>query len=155
HTSPPVLKLSSSAVEYLSGIGCVLQRTPTASGSVIQGSGRLRSFIQELLFIPEASARCENLSQVLRQTFVHPQEISFHGLLVIGRCQSFRTAIFAVPRVSHLMWEQAAGKPALIVFNHGALAHAIIAGFMMLQSEVGYVVAQGKQEVIIAVMPRS
>jgi len=97
HATTPAFELRQRAVKKLRCIGGILQGTPSASRRVVQRGGGLCGFIQELLFGPQACARGKNVSQILGETFVHPEQIAFHWYLIIGRCQPLWPAIFAVP----------------------------------------------------------
>ena len=52
------------------------------------------------------------------------------------------------------MRQQAGHQFAAVLVNQRALAHPAVVGLVVLQAEMGHMVAQAEQEVIVAVMPR-
>src|SRR5215472_3135778 len=83
--------------------GCsVLKRTPGASGAMVEHRSGVGSVFTPLLWRAQACSASEDVSQIIGETFVDPQQIAFHRLLIVGRCQSRGTAIFAVPRMDEL-----------------------------------------------------
>ena len=50
------------------------------------------------------------------------------------------------------MRQEPAGEPAFVIVDHGALGHAVVTGFMVLQPEMRGMVAEGQQKVVITVM---
>src|SRR5581483_2629505 len=55
--------------------------------------------------------------------------------------------------MGHFMRQQAGCQDPHIIVNHSALAHAVVAGLMVLQAKMGNPVAEGHQEMVFAVMP--
>src|SRR5215470_9940098 len=83
--------------ENLNGSGGVLKRSPDASGAMVEHRSGVGSVFTPLLGRAQAGSGREDVSQIIGETFVDPQQIAFHWLLVVGRCQSRGAAIFAVP----------------------------------------------------------
>ena len=86
------------------------------------------------------------------ETFVNPEQVAFHRLLIITRGQPFGTAIFAIPRMGHLMRQQAGRQDAHVVIDHGALGDPVVTGLVVLQPKMRNPVAQGHQEMIFPIV---
>src|SRR5262245_55583649 len=72
HAAPPASELGRRSVENLGGIGGILQRAPAPSRGIVEGGGSFGGFIQELLRGPQAAARRQDVTPILREPFVHP-----------------------------------------------------------------------------------
>ena len=102
-----------------------------------------------------AAARCEHISQVRRQAFVHPQQVGLHRLFEIGCRQIRRTPVLSVPRMHVLVRQKPGGQFPSVLFHQRPLFDPAVIRFVMLQSEMRDVIAQGQQEVVVGVVPRA
>src|SRR2546426_8963925 len=99
--------LPTRPVENLRGDSCVLQRPPGAPGPVVQVSARPGKRFALRIGCTQAAAGSEQVTQILRQPFIDPEQIAAHGLLIIGCSQAGRAAKLSVPG-----WENPVGKEA-------------------------------------------
>jgi hypothetical protein len=159
HGAAIVRVVAPRFVEDLRGHGRVFERSPGAAELGVERGGLDGQRFAEVLRALEAAPRRQNLAQVIRQTFVDPQQAALHGRVVaaIGaaRGEPHGPAILAVPGVHELVRQQGAGEFSRAGVDQGALAQAVVAGFVVLQAEVRHVVAEGEEEVIIAVVARA
>src|SRR6202044_878866 len=88
--------------------GGVEQRAPSPSGAT--GAERCRNageIFVVLLGGPQAAARCKHGAEIIRKTFVNPEQIGLHRHFVIGSGQISGTPEFSIPGVRELVSEQA------------------------------------------------
>src|SRR5579863_4343797 len=103
----------------------------------------------------QAAASGEHEAEIIGETFVNPQQVVLHGLLVVGGGEAGWAAILSVPGVRVFVRQQAGGKFARSVVDEGAFIHAAVVGFVMLEAEVRDVIAQRVEEVIVTIMMRA
>ncbi len=147
--------LARSVAERLDGDGGVGERTPFASGFVVEAGGGVGEAVAELLGSPQAAARGEHVAEITGQTFVNPQQFALHRLLVIRRGKARGAAVLAVPRVDEFVRQQAGGELAKIGIDKRAQRHAIVAGLVVLEAAAAGHVGERNQEVIAAVVMRA
>ena len=83
--------------------GGILQRTPRSPRAMVQHGCGVSQVLTELLRRAQARPRRQNVAQIIGQPFIHPQQVAMHWLLIVGRGQSRRAAILAVPGMDKLM----------------------------------------------------
>ena len=91
------LPVGSRGIQQLRGHGGIGQRAPFPTRAIIE-SGRVEGqSLPVLRRRDEAAAGGQHPTQIFRQSFVHPQQIPFHRLLVVRRGQALRPAVLAIP----------------------------------------------------------
>ena len=122
---------------------------------MIEHGGGEGEVVAVLIGGKQAAARGEHEAEIVGQAFVDPEQIVLHGLLVVGRGEVGGAAEFSVPGVDILVRQQAGRKFAGSIVDQGALIDAAVVGFVMLETEVRNVIAEGVEEVIVAVVMRA
>src|SRR5882762_11544599 len=150
--APPTLPVGAQHAQSLDGDRGVFERTPRASSTMIEHGRGSSQGLSILLRRPKPRAGCEHVAQILGEAFVNPQEVANHRLLVVARHQASGPAILAVPRVHELVGKKRCIEQMLVGIEQRALAGTIVAGFMVLQAMMAHLIAQGIEEVILAVM---
>src|SRR5207248_264504 len=84
----------------------VFQRTPGASGTVVERRGGRSEPFLVLLRSPQADSCGEHVAEISGESFVDPKQVAGHRLLVVAGCEPARTAIFSIPRMRELMRDQ-------------------------------------------------
>src|SRR5262249_4490535 len=123
--------------------------------TIVEFCGYRRKILSVFRSRPEAASRGEDYAQILRQPFINPQKLAFHRLLIVLRNQPGRASIFAVPRMHEFMRDKSYGYFSLIVVYQRTLFNSAVVRFVMLQSEMGHVIAERKQKMVVLVMPCS
>src|SRR5262249_52280271 len=70
----------------------------------------------------------------------------------ISAAEAFRAPKLPIPRVRELVWKQAGLEQSLARFDQGSRRDAVVTALVMLLPEAHHVVAQGEQEVILAIV---
>ena len=122
---------------------------------MIQRGGFQGEQIAKIVIGHEAAARGKHLAEVIGQALVIPEQFVAHGLLVIRRGQSRRTPVFAVPRMHHFVRQQVRVPFPRVRVRQKILVQPVVARLVMFQAEMADVVAQGEQEMIIAIVMRA
>src|SRR5438876_2785653 len=154
-TAAPTLPSWSHQPQRLHGAGGIFERTPSASSTVVKHG---RSFGQGFAILfrrPELRSRCEHVAEVFCKPFVDPEQITDHWLLVIRRRQAGWAAVLSIPGVDELMRQQAHFHQTQLWINQRTFGHAVVAGFVMLESVMSHFIAQRVKKVILGVMPRT
>src|SRR5262249_25615663 len=86
---------------------------------------------------------------------IDPQEIALHWLLVISCGQTVRTPVLSIPGMHKFMWKQRSAYRLRIGIDQEIFSGLIVTGFVMLQTEMSDLIAERKQEVILAVVRRA
>jgi hypothetical protein len=89
----------------------------------------------------------QHFAEVSGQAFIDPKQFRLHRLVEVGRVHVRRTTVLAVPGVNHFMREQADTELAQVVIEEQAFGLAIIARFVMFESEMSDVIAQGIEKI--------
>ena len=134
------------------GVGGVLQVAPFAARKMIESGGSQGEIFAVLVGGEQSAAGGEYEAQIFGQSLVDPEQIVLHDLLVVGRGEVGGAAVLSVPRVHILVGQQASRFFAGRVVDQRALVDAAIVGFVVLEAEVGNVIAERVEEVIIAVV---
>ena len=142
--------VGAGAVEDLRGDGGVFEGTPGAAGFAVEFGGFGGQFVEEVGGGAQAAAGGEDFAQILGETFVDPEQIALHGLVVVGGGESGGAAVFAVPGVHELMRQKAGGDAAVVGIDQGFFVGAVVARFVVFEAEVGDVIAQGVEEMVVA-----
>src|ERR1700730_1862776 len=74
--------------------------------------------------------------------------------MVIRSRQTFWATIFSVQRLDEFMWKEALEIDAGRLIDQTAFRDAVVARFVMLQTEVCDIITKRNQEMIVAVMSR-
>src|SRR5205823_4780525 len=152
-TAAPTLPSRSHQPQRLHGAGSIFERTPSASSTVVKHGRSLGQRLAILFRRPELRSRCEHVAEVFGKPFVDPEQITDHWLLVIRRRQAGWAAVLSIPGVDELMRQQAHFHQTQLWINQRAFGHAVVAGFVMLESVMAHFVAQCVEKVILGVMP--
>src|SRR5205085_3211550 len=147
--------LAGRVVEKLRGDRRVNQRTPQTTGSVVESGGCHRQLVSVLFWRPQSASRAQDVSVILGQPFVNPEQLILHRLLIIGCREQGGPPVLAVPGVKVFVREHAPGETRLRLVNERALGHTAVVRLMMFESEVRDAVAQGEEEVIVVVVLRA
>ena len=78
-----------------------------------------------------------------------------HGDLVVGRGQARGAAILAIPAMHVFVRKQARDRVCDPSHRLSRVRNTAIVGFVMLESEVGHVIAERVEEMVVAVMLRA
>src|SRR5262249_11171719 len=122
--------------------GCVLQIAPRAPGEMVEIGGDTSEILAKLVGGPKPAASSQDGAEIFGQSFVDPQQISLHRNLVVGGGESGGAAGLAIPRVNIFVGKKRRIQLAVGFIDETAFAHAAVVGFVVLESEVGDVVAQ-------------
>src|SRR2546423_4375847 len=76
--------LAGRVVEKLRGDRRVNQRTPQTTGSVVESGGCHRQLVSVLFWRPQSASRAQDVSVILGQPLVNPEQLVLHRLLIIG-----------------------------------------------------------------------
>src|SRR4029077_5206088 len=142
-------------IELWSGVGGVLEVAPGSSGKVVEVGSHDGEVFAVLIRGPETAAGGQDGTDVFGQALVNPQQVCLHGLLVVRRGEADGTTIFAIRGVREFMGQQAGVELALGFVDEATLGGAAVVGFMVFESEVGDVVTEGVEEMIVEVVLRS
>src|SRR5579864_3936492 len=119
---------------------------------MIKVGGHLREVLAELVGSPKPAACRKNAAQILGESFVHPEQVGLHGLLIIGGGQPGGATVFSVPRMNIFMGQKRGIKFPFGLVDEAAFADAAVVGLMMLESEMRDVVTQCVEKMIVAIM---
>src|SRR5579862_3142495 len=72
-----------------------------------------------------ARPRRQDVTQIVRQSFVHPEQFAFHRGRVVRRRQASRASILAVPRMGKLMRQKTAANHLVIVGAQTTLGQTV------------------------------
>jgi len=97
HTTPPGTPGSRREIQLRRGVGCVLKIAPGPSWHVVQLSRGNGQIIPRLVGASANAAGGQHPRQVLRKTFVDPEQIVLHRLLVVRCGELRRTSVLSVP----------------------------------------------------------
>ena len=122
---------------------------------MVQHGCRVGQVLTKLVGRTQAGARREQVAQIIGQPFINPKQIAMHWLLVVGRNQTRRTLVLAIPRVNKLMRKKIRFKIVHVTVTEHLFIRPVVAGFVMLQAVVRRLVAQRKQKSIFGVMARA
>src|SRR5438105_2909463 len=95
----------------------------------------------ELIGTPQAAARSQNVAQVFRQTFVNPEQVGLHGLLIVGCSEASGPAILSIPGVDVFVREQRRVQLAFGLVDQAPFSDAAVVGLVMLKTEMRDVIA--------------
>ena len=150
--APPGRPALGSVVQDLRSHRRVHQRPPLAARTQDEPGGDAGHLLAEQVRRFETAARGQDITQIVGQALVHPEEIALHRRLIVGRRQVGGAPVLAVPRVDELMRQEMGVDAARVLVDQRALGDAIIARLVVLQPEVRRVVAEGIEEVVLAVV---
>src|SRR5438445_1555678 len=152
-TAAPTLPSLSHQPQRLHGAGGIFEWTPSASSTVVKHGGSFGQRLAILCRRPELRWRGGHVAEVFGKTFVDPEQVSNHRLLIIRRRQAGWAAVLAIPGVHELMRQQARLHQAQLWINQRTFGHAVVTGFVMLESVMSHFIAQRVKKVILVVMP--
>ena len=131
------------------------QGTPFPACTVIESRGVQRQKFTTLPGRNEAAAGGQHPTEIFGQSFVYPQQIALHRLLIIRCRQTLRPAVLTVPRMDKFVRKQGGTDHLGRRIGEEGQARLDIAGLVMLQAEMSNLIAERKQEVILPVMRRA
>ncbi len=137
-------------VKFVSTNAVLSTQSPYVSGyrSLLKAPVLVPSSVGDSGYAPTTAVRdpncCEKVICVLLFQTLHLQISDFDQFLQIVRVSCIQTPLYATNAHSR----EVVGKEA-------ALGDTVVTGFMMFEAEVGDVIAEGKQEVVIAVVARA
>src|ERR1700722_1413575 len=107
--------------------GGVEKRAPSPAWAARTKSGRDGGKdIVILLRSPQAAAGSEHGAEIIREAFIHPEQIGLHGNFVIGSGQVSGTPDFSSPGGHEFVSEQASDGKGAGGLQHNALGQAAI-----------------------------
>src|SRR5579872_1458243 len=95
--APPALPVRPLQPQNLHRTGCIFERTPSAAGAIVEHGRCISQPFAILVWRRQPRPRRQNIAQILGQTFINPEQIAEHWILIISRDQARRTPIFSVP----------------------------------------------------------
>ena len=95
------------------------------------------------------------LPEIFGESLVNPEQVALHGHLIVGRGQARGAAILAIPAMDVFVRKQARVEFAIGLVDQATFADTAIVGFVMLESEVGHVIAERVEEMVVLVMLRA
>src|SRR5260370_40243550 len=104
HATTPRTPGSRREIKLRRGIGCVLKIAPGPAWHVVQLSRGNGQIVPRLVGGQQTAAGGQHLAQVLRKTFVDPEQIVLHRLLVVRCGEVRRTSVLSVPGMDVLVW---------------------------------------------------
>ena len=102
-------------------VGGVLQVAPGASRTVVQIGGDVGQCVAESFRRSLSTAASEDLSQIVRQTLVYPEQVGLHGFFVVRSREISGTPVFSVPRMHVFVRQQSRTQEALPGIDQGTL----------------------------------
>src|SRR5207245_9829893 len=81
----------------------VCQWAPFGASTVVEAGGAQGKELSVGFRRNQAGSRGQHPAEILRETFVNPQQIAFHRLLEIVRRQAFGPPILSIPRMDEFM----------------------------------------------------
>ena len=123
---PPGFPLLRRCLHGGHAVGSILQIAPNASWAMVEVGGNQRQHIAKLVRCSHRAARAQEVSEIRSQSFVHPQQVTLHGLFVVRRSQIGRTAIFPIPRMHVFMRQQPGCQQSQFRIHKRALRAAAV-----------------------------
>src|SRR6267143_553793 len=155
HTTPPRTPGSRRGIKLRCGSGCVLKFAPVPAGHVVQLSRGNGQIIPRLVGRQQTAAGGQHLAQVLCKTFVDPEQIVLHRLLVVRCGEVRRTSILSIPRMYVLMGKQTGRQLSRILVHQSPFVDAAVVRLVVFEAKMGDMIAQTEQKVIIAIVLRA
>jgi len=106
HAAPQEFSRRSSSIQSLRGYRRIFQIAPRSAWPVIQIRRRRSQILAQSFGLPAAASRRQNHAVVLRQSFINPQQLSPHWLLIIRRRKPAGRRYFPVPRMKKFVRQQ-------------------------------------------------
>jgi len=110
-----------------------------------------RQRLPELVFCPETSTRRQDVSQVIRQSLVHPEQGTVDWSHVAGVVEVNWRPPLAVPRVDIFVRHQARGGQQNAPIRQPTIQHAIVARLEMLHRVVIDFIPERKLHFVVVV----
>ena len=153
--APPALPLRTLQPQNLYRPRRILEWPPCASSAMVEHRRSFRQGFAILFRCPQPGARRQNVSEILGQALIHPEQIANHRILIIARRQSSRTPVFAIPRMGKLMRQQSRFHQAQIGFKQRALFYAVVARLMMFNAVMTSLIAEREKKMIFKIVTRA
>src|SRR5215467_6610799 len=105
-TTAPRVPLLRREIKLGSGVGGVLQVAPGSARNAIERGCGEREVVAILVGGKQAAARCEHPAEIIGQSFIDPEQISLHGLLIVGRGEVSGTTELSIPGMDIFVRQQ-------------------------------------------------
>ena len=130
----------------------VAQRPPGTAADVVEVGGHLRHMLLGVLRRAQAGPTGEHPAQIRGEPLVHPEQLGLLRLLVVAEHEIGGTPVLTAPGVDVLVRQQTSHAGAQVRVDEGSFGHPVVARLVVLEAEVGDLVAERQQEVVAPVV---